>query len=239
MEVEAAQKLVEVMTTIKDGGVVVIVGVVVFFLWQVTKQIVKWFQESKAPPPVSTLPVTGVSINDAGVKNDSDSEVIVADALLANAAVDTFFETTKHWLGQVTLTLSSAGGSTFNWSGNYGFAKHDDFGDRAFVVTDFEVVYRAGANESAFDVKLRHHKFTGWTYHASAFVPGSENIASLATDYGGNVEFDNDEHGSYKRSGLAVAVDGTDHEGVIIEISTAVNNSLSYLDAHIGVFFTT
>jgi len=78
------------------------------------------------------LTVTGTSITDAGVRTTSDSEVIVADGTAA--ATDQYYETTKKWLGQVTYTLTSAGGATaYNFDFNYGFAAYDDLGNNPLI----------------------------------------------------------------------------------------------------------
>lgn len=191
--------------------------------------------------------VTGVSITDAGVKNDSDSEVIIgagADVsgcanggIIANLATDVYCETQKKWLGQVTYTLSSSGGSTFNLSGNYGRTKYDDFGNKDLLVTDFECTWHASANESNFGLILFHHNVNNWTYSAGSFVPGGTQIANIDTDYGGNDEFDTGEYGAYKRAGMSEAVTGNNGEGMIINFSNAVNNSIIAIDCHIGVTF--
>jgi len=175
------------------------------------------------------LTVTGVSITDAGVKNDSDSEVIVADA--DAAATDQYFETSKKWLGQITYTLTgSSGAFTFN----YGFCKYEDFGNRNFTVTDFEVTGHGGASETTLDIQLLHHRATGWTYSAGAFVPGNSSVVDLATDHGTNNNLTNNEDFAYKRAGLSTAIAGSASEGLVVAITTAVNNSISSASIHIG-----
>lgn len=184
------------------------------------------------------LTVTGISITDAGARNDADTEVIVTDALLATFATNTYYESTKKWLGQITITLSSTAGGTFNCSFNYGFCKYEDFGNRNFKVTDFECTWLGGAGETGFDLSLCHHKTTGWTYSAAAFVPGPTALVSLLTDYGAaNDNFVANENYAYKRSGLTTEIDSVAHEGVLIRCITAVNNSVESLRAHIGAEF--
>lgn len=190
------------------------------------------------------LTVTGISITDAGVRNGSASEVIVGagahlagcanGGIIANMATDVYCETNLKWLGQITYTLSSSGGATFNLSGNYGHAKYDDFGNRALTLTDVECVWHAGANETNFGIRFLHHNSSNWTYHVSAFVPGGTVIASLDADYSTDDEFDTGEYGAYKRSGLSEAIDGSASEGLIIETSTAVNNSIADINCHVG-----
>ncbi len=176
------------------------------------------------------LTVSGVSINDLGVKNDADSEIIVADT--DAATTDQYFETTKKWLGQITYTLTGAAGAfTFN----YGFAKYEDFGNRDFTVTDFEVTGRAGASESALNIELYYHSDTGWTYSAAAFAPGASTIVDLATDYGTNNNLASGEDFAYKRTELTQSVSGSGSEGVVVNVTTAVNNSIEHSTIQIGV----
>jgi hypothetical protein len=177
------------------------------------------------------LTVTGISITDAGVRNDADSEILVADA--DAATTDQYFETTKKWLGQVTYTLTGAAGAfTFN----YGFAKYDDFGNRDFIITDFEAVIQGSASETGFDIELLKHTTTGWTYSAAAFTPGNNTICSSLTDF--SATNDNtvaDEYFAYKRTGLNTSVSGSGVEGILMKAITAVNNSVRYGDIHVGV----
>ena len=184
------------------------------------------------------ITVTGISITDAGVKNGADSEVIVADAKLATAATDTYYETSKKWLGQVTYTLTSSTGPNFNCSFNYGFCKYEDFGNRDFTITDVEVVGRGGASETGLDVELLCHNTTGWTYSAAGFVAGNSTVADLNTDHGtdGN-DLANDTGFAWKRAELSTAVSGSGSEGFVIRITTVVNNSITYANAHVGVTF--
>ena len=176
------------------------------------------------------LTVTGVSITDAGVKNDTDSEVIVADT--DTATTDAYYETSKKWLGQVTYTLTGAAGAfTFN----YGYCKYEDFGNRNFTVTDFEMVGHAGAGETTLEIHLHLHSSAGWTYSAAAFVAGGTEIINSLTDHGTNNNLTSGSDFAYKRAGLSQAVLGSGSEGLVIHVGTAVNNSITYATAHIGV----
>ena len=179
------------------------------------------------------ITVTGISITDAGVRNDSDSEVIVADATAMS--INEYFETAKKWLGQVTYTISSTAGTTYAATFNYGFCKYDDFGNRDFKVTDFEAVGLAGANDTNADIILFHHSSTGWTYNASAFVPGGTKICQLSTDHSDDDQLVSSEHFTYKRSVLSTTVSGSDAEGVIALITSSANNAIEYANIHIGV----
>lgn len=176
--------------------------------------------------------VTGISITDAGARNGSDSEVIVADATAM--ATDQYFETAKKWLGQVTYTLSSTAGSTYATTFNYGFCKYDDYGNRDFKVTDFEVCGFAGANDNDLDIILYHHSSAGWTYHATAFVPGGTVICQLSADYSTDDKLVSAEAFAYKRTGLATSVTGSGSEGIVVDIITTANNAIEYATIIVG-----
>jgi hypothetical protein len=180
------------------------------------------------------LTVSGISITDAGVRTPGDFEIIVADT---DAAVtDQYFETSKKWLGQITYTLTGSSGSfTFN----YGLVKYEDFGNRNFDVSDFEVTGHAGASESGLNVELLHHEATAFTYHATAFVPNQTAAIAMATDHGADVVVAAGDNFAYKRAAIpALAIAGAASEGTIIRVTTSSNNSINYLNAHIGVTLT-
>jgi hypothetical protein len=176
------------------------------------------------------LTVSGTSITDEGVRTTEDSQIIVADT--DAASTNEYFETSKKWLGTITYTLTgSAGEFTFN----YGTCKYEDFGNRNFTVTDFESIGLANATDAGFEIELIHHKAIGWTYAASGFVAGTTPILSMNTIHSTEQDLDNGEPFAFKRFGLITIVNGEDSEGLIIRVTTGTNNSVSYMDTHIGV----
>jgi hypothetical protein len=182
------------------------------------------------------IEVSGTSITDAGVRTTSDTEVIAAD--ITAMSTDAYYETTKKWIGQVTYTLQNASGSTqttFSSDFNYGFAKYEDFGNRDFTVTEFEATGLAGATDGAFDVELLYHSSAGWTYHATAFVPGATAIYDFAVINSTESDLDANLPFAMKKTNLSTAVTGTGLEGVIIRITTGVNNTIEHMTAHVGV----
>lgn len=179
------------------------------------------------------LTVSGTSIQDDGTRTGGDSEVIEATAEVS--AADTYFETTKKWLGTITYTLSSTGGGTFNYDFNYGYAKYDDFGNRAFTLTDFEIHGLADAVDTSFDIEILKHSASGWTYAASGFAAGSTALYQLTTIYSTESDLASGEQFAFKRASISDSIDGSSGEGIIIKITTGAAKAIAYLNAHLGV----
>jgi len=181
------------------------------------------------------LTVSGTSITDAGVRTAGDSEVVIADGTAS--VINKYYETSKKWLGTITYTLSSTSGATFTLDFNYGYAKYEDFGNRAFTITDFESLGLCNVSDSGFEIELIKHSSTGWTYHATAFVAGNTAIETMTTTHSTESDPVANEFFAFKRSGLSTAVAGNGSEGVLVRVTTSVNNSISHMDAHVGVTF--
>jgi hypothetical protein len=175
-----------------------------------------------------TLTVSGTSITDLGVRTTGDSEVIATGIQLA----DVYAETSKKWLGQITYTLT---GTTGNYDFNYGYAKYEDFGNRDFTVTDFEVVGKSGNTASNLDIELLAHDSEGWTYAATGFQPGGTVICQMSTDYSTDTGQVNEEYFAFKRTNLNSDIEGSGSEGVIVRFTQTTNNAIRYADVHIGV----
>lgn len=181
------------------------------------------------------LRVTGTSINDQGVRTTSDSEVLTDD--ITTLTTDGYLETNKKWLGTVTFELYTVSGSPTTYSAdfNYGLCKYEDFGNRDFKVTDFEVVGFAGANDSNFEIVLFKHSSSGWTYHATAFSPSPDEICRLTTDHSTDDQLGSGQHFAFKRDNLDTDIDGDALEGVVVRVESSANNALEYANIHIGV----
>lgn len=185
----------------------------------------------------TVLTVTGVSIDDNGVRNDADSEVLIADcsAVAANA----FFQTSKKWLGQITYTLSGgAGGNALSF--NYGFVRAKSNTNTNFTIKSLVFFALGGATDTGINLELLHHKTTGWTYSAAAFTyPTASRIIMLSTDYGTNTRIASGLYINWRRSNLATAIAGaTGGEGYIVRLTTATNNSIRWGYCRMG-FSTT
>jgi len=178
------------------------------------------------------ITVTGTSVTDAGVRSAADSEVIVADATAA--ATNEYFESAKKWIGIITYTLSSTGGSTFDFDFNYGWAKYEDMVNTDFTVNSIDTLVMAGANDSSFDIVLYKHDGTGWSYHATAFVPGGTVLAQMTADFVTEVELANGEQHAWRHTGLDEVVAGSGSEGIVIKMITGLANSVDAIDIHLG-----
>lgn len=180
--------------------------------------------------------VSGTSITDGGTRTASDTEIVVAD--ITGESANDYSETPKKWIGQITYTLKAASGSTqttFSYDFNYGFAKYDDQGNTNFTITVFEVVGRGGASDSGFNIKLLYHSSTGWTYHASAFVPGGTVLANMNTDHNTETDLADGQFFAYKRDNLSQRTNGDSGEGYVVEITTGANKAVEQMDIHVGL----
>lgn len=178
---------------------------------------------SAASANACVLTVSGKSIDDNGVTVVGDSEVVVANT--STSSTNAFYQTVKKWLGTITYTLTGAAGAfTFN----YGLAQYEHMGDRDFIITSFTCYGKSAANGTNYDIQLLHHEFTGWTYSAAAFVPGSTPVCSMLTDYGASSSIATGEYYSYTRTNLYEKVKGTIDEGMLVRVHETTNNAFRY-----------
>jgi len=167
----------------------------------------------------TVIRVTGTSINDTGTRVTSDTQ----DLTIASAeAADTYHETSKKWIGQIAIEKISGDDVLCN----YGLCKYWDSNNNDFTVVGVEATGRAGANDSAPDILLRHHKATGWTYNNGSTPTPPSAIASMDTDHSTESQFVNSENFAWKRSNLSTDVNGSDSEGTIIEWVTSANRAI-------------
>ena len=131
-----------------------------------------------------------------------------------------------------TLTGSNPGTLTFN----YGFAKYEDFGNKNFIVTDFEAIGLCNATDNNFNIRLLKHEANNWTYDSSSFEPGASVLEGMNDTHGTEKNIVAGDPFAFKVADLSYAVDGGNGEGIIIEITTTTNNSVAYMSNHIGVF---
>jgi len=168
-----------------------------------------------------TLTVTGTTIDDLGVRTASSTDTIT---ILDEAVADTYYETSKKFLGQVVITVTGGTAKTCD----FGWVKYWDAANTDFTVTGLEMLWEGGGN-GAIDCRVIHHKATGWTYTGSGATNVPNVIASLDTDYDStDVQTAAGSHGAWKRTNLSTAVAGASSEGVIVELDTAANNQIRY-----------
>ena len=166
----------------------------------------------------TVIRITGTSITDEGVRTVSDTEDLTADdAGVAGA----YYETPKKWLGQVTIAKQSGPDLLCN----YGGTKYWDDNNENFKVEGIEATWLGGANDATPNLKLIHHKATGWTYNAGSTPTPPTAIATMNIDYVTEIQVSNGEEGAWKRTNLSTNVNGSDGEGTIIEIVTTANKT--------------
>lgn len=166
----------------------------------------------------TNINITGTSITDGGVRVVGDSQNIT---LRDDGIAGQFNETSKKWLGQIIIQKISGA----DLQCNYGFAKYWDNNNNDFKVLGVDVSWLAGANDASADIKLLHHKATGWTYNAGSTPTPPTPIASMETDYSTESDIKNGENGVWKRDNLDVSIKGDDSEGTIFEIDTSANKA--------------
>jgi hypothetical protein len=182
--------------------------------------------------------ITGTSITDAGVRTVSDTQTILAD--ITTASADTYYESSKKWLGTVTFELNVTSGlpATYNLDFNYGLAKYEDSMNLDFTITGIQATGFAGANDSAFDVQLFHHDPDGtWEYSVAGFTPFNAGnlIASLAIDHSIDDQLANNDHFAWKRTGLSTNILGSGSDGIIVLIASSANNAVEYANIRISI----
>jgi hypothetical protein len=192
---------------------------------------------SGASAGATVLTVTGISIDDNGTRNDTDTEVLIADCSAISA--NDFFQSSKKWLGQITYTLSGGtGGDALSF--NYGFIRSKSNCNTNFTLKSLVFFALGGATDTGINLELIHHKLTGWTYNASAFTyPTANRIIMFSTDYGTNTRIASGTYINWRRSNLSTAIAGaTGGEGYVVRLTTTANNSIRWGYCRMG-FLTT
>lgn len=178
-----------------------------------------------------SIVVSGTSIDNEGNRQAADSETIVAD--ITAMALNDYYETAKRWIGQVTYTLTPVGAATYAADFNYGFVKANDVHEVDFVLDEIKAFGRAGANDNGFDIELLHHVFTGWTYNAAAFVPGTAAIVSSSGDLVTEKNLANGEEFAWRHRNIGQTVLGTAHEGFVVRVTTSANGAVEQMNVQI------
>lgn len=167
-----------------------------------------------------TIRVSGTSITDAGARTTSDTQDIV---IPGSTAANSYYETSKKWLGQVTLTYISGDGKQCNW----GYAKYWDNNNNDFRVEGLEATWVGNATDANPNISLIHHKTTGWTYNVGSEPTPPTAIADMITDHVTETRVESGIPGAWKRSNLLTTVSGSASEGTIFQIDTNSANTFS------------
>jgi hypothetical protein len=182
--------------------------------------------------------VQGTSIADDGTRTTSDTEVLDAD--ITTLTANEYLETSKRWLGQVTVGLYIVSGTpaTYSLSFNYGFCLYDNWDSTDVTIQSIMAHGMANASETAFEIELIHHKTTGWTYAASGFDPvqSANVLESLSGDHSTDDNaFASKANFAWRHTGISQAIDGTGAEGFLVRAQHAVNNGIHHIEVQIGV----
>ena len=176
------------------------------------------------------LTVTGTALLEPGLRYESYSESIE----LHDHDVDCMVQTEARWLGEVTMTLSSAGATAFSAEFNYGYALFETFGGRPYKLDSVEIMGSAGDNDDEFDVVFFQHKeHDGWVFNATDFEPGvllasMKYVVGAESNLGKNQPF-----GGYKKE-IEQYYRGDQREGVVIKMITGSDKSVPNLTLHLG-----
>ena len=189
---------------------------------------------TSAPDGTVFLNISGISVDDDG---SATNEEITLIADMSALSLDDYSETVQKWVGQVKYKLGCTGTcTTYSADGNTGHAKYADFRDNDFTIRAIEVIGEGGAADTGFDICIKHHDGTGWTYAATGFIPGNGDLACLVTDYGINNDISSGGLISWDRN-LDTLIKGSINEGLLVEITTTANNSISSLDIKYGIVY--
>ena len=166
----------------------------------------------------TVIRITGTSITDDGVRTAADTEDLTVDDA---GAANTYYETSKKWIGQVTIAKQSGPDLLCN----YGFAKYWDNNNTNFRISGIEVTWFGGATDAGANIELIHHKNTGWTYNSGSTPTNPSAVVDMNTDHVTETSVINNENGAWKRSNLSTDIGGGASEGTIFKVTTGSNKA--------------
>jgi len=179
------------------------------------------------------------SITDGGVRVTGDVQIITED--ITAPLLNDYIDTPKKVIGAGIYELYVVSGSptAYSVSFNYGLIKYEDFGNRDFVLTDVEITGLAGASDTSFQLILQKQSVDGWTYSAAGFSPGNGVITSMSSVYVLEDNVINGEAFHFKLDSTAIGdvILGSGSEGIMVKLVTTQNNTIQYLNCHIGASF--
>lgn len=165
-----------------------------------------------SPGGNTSITVSGTSINDDGVRNAGDSEVVT---FLDADAQGFYRETAKKWIGQVSIEKTAGNDRLCN----YMFAKYWDADNHLFYLSGFECTWFGNGNDPDANIVIYHHKATGWTYNLAADPTPPTPLYDMQAIYVTEFAVRNNEPGAFKRSAINDRVEGDASEGLIGAVS--------------------
>jgi len=166
--------------------------------------------------------ITGTSVDEAGNRTTSDTE----DIDTSGGVLDDYFETTKKWIGQISVSLFSGTGVAVN----HGLVKYWDNQNSNFRITGIEVTGVAGSNDTNPNFEVMQHKTTDWTFNSGAAATPPAPLVDMQTDYVTEYQLANGEPFAWKRVGLSIEIEGNVSEGIINRVTTTSNNAIQTLN---------
>jgi hypothetical protein len=179
------------------------------------------------------IQVTGTLDSELGPQTAAQTVTITDD--ITTLTANQMIECTGKFSGQVTISLYVVSGSptAYSVTFNYGFSKYEDFANTNVTIIGFNATWEAGATDTAFNIRVKPHLTTGWTYAATGFVAGNGNICDRLVDQGINSNLAIGKSGAYKRINLNQYIKGNENEGIIIEITTGSTNTIRSMDMQV------
>ena len=176
------------------------------------------------------LRVVGTQDFETGAQTAAQTGIVTTD--ITTLSVDVMAETSEKFSGDVLVGLYVVSGTptAYSLDFNYGFSKYIDAGNQNATLTGFSAHWLGGAGDAGFDIRLKHHKATGWTYAATGFTAGNGNIISRLVDQGIDGDVVSGKDGAWKRTGLDTYINSSASEGLVIEIVTTANNTIQTMD---------
>jgi hypothetical protein len=171
--------------------------------------------------------ITGTSIDEQGGRVDPDTQ----DIDTSGGVLDDYFETTKKWVGLLSVTLQSGTGVAIN----HGLCKYWDNQNSDFRVTGVEVTGVAGASDAAPNFEVLRHVPTGWTFNSGAAPTPPPAVADMQTDYNTEFKMVGGEPFAWKRIGLSEEIAGSGSEGLIWRITTTANKAVEIANLTLSI----
>lgn len=160
-----------------------------------------------------TIRISGVSIQDTGVRNESDFQDII---ILNGTSINSYFETSKKWLGSINIETISGTPITCN----YGLSKYHDNANTDFKVIDSECLWVSDSNDSSSNIELIHHKDSGWSFNSGSSPSPPPPIISRLADYGPSYNYNYIGDGAWKHTNIDLTILGSLNEGIIWRITS-------------------